>query len=264
MSIVIPSYAGVKRGYQTMSGMSDAAYNVRRVRLVRGSNYGPGSSYARQRYYGGSRYYGRRRRNYLNFNRSMRSDPVYPRPEVKYFNFLVNTPQALGNQTAYIAQINQIAQGVTSTTRIGNQVATKNVYWQYVLQQGATPVPVAVRIMLIWDRQPNAGTVTATTIFETTGDTPPFPQYVFAGLNLDNRDRFVVLSDERYDLSPNGQQIQYIKGFRNINQRSTYTTSNPIPETGALILLGVSSATQATTANLPLLSGGWRIRFIDS
>lgn len=213
---------------------------------VRGGRYG--------------RYASSRRGNYINFYRSQRTDPLYPRPEVKYFTNVYNTVDPIA-QTGEISVLNALAQGTGSNQRIGSQFSTKSVYWQYILTLGGTAVPCVGRVLLCWDRQPDSGIAAVADILDISGSNLP----VTAPINLSNRDRFVVLSDERHTLSPNGDQIKTITGFRNINQQTTVSTSSTgaaIPTTGALLVLTCSD--QSASASEMQLYGTWRVRFIDN
>lgn len=200
-----------------------------------------------------------RRRNYINFTRDGRTDPVYPRPEVKYFTFTFNNPDPVA-QGGEVSCINQLVQGTTGYQRIGAQIALKSVYWQYILTLGNTQqVPCCARVMLLWDRQPNGNVAAPNDILDPAGS----PLAIYASMNLANRDRFVVLSDERHTLSPNGDMVKTITGFKKINQVSTYGSVNAVPpNTGALLVFTMSD--QASSTSEIQLNGTWRIRWMDS
>lgn len=188
-----------------------------------------------------------------------RTNPVYPRPEVKYLDGSVGTsttPTPILNDGSTISVINQIPQGVSSGQRLGAQVSTKSVYYQMVINIGTTQVPVAIRHILYWDRQFNGGTAPA------IGNILASQPYLTSPINLQNRDRMVILCDDRITLSPNGDQIRLITGFRNINQRTTYTEGSALPNTGGLCLLLVSD--EATGSTAPTIYGVWRIRYLDN
>lgn len=184
--------------------------------------------------------------------------PVYPVPESKYTDASLAAISV--TQTGILTLINSIAPGTGSQGRIGLQVATKSVYYQYTLANGATPIPTVTRMMLIWDRQPNGSATPATVPDVLQTAIGPVPAYLAAN-NLVNKHRFVVLSDERISLSPNGEQIEIDTGFRNINQLSEYPEASNNPQTGALLLLLASNT--AVAASQPVFNGNYRIRFKD-
>jgi len=199
---------------------------------------------------------------------SARCDPVYPRPEIKYVDITTGdntTPLNINNtgtdveNNPAIIPLNPLAQGVTSGTRVGQQVATKSVYYQLVFNL-ATPLEDAVtcvaRYIVFWDRTPKAAKPVIGDLLALSSS------YVTSPLNLANRDRFVVLADDRIALSPEGEQIKFIDGYRKINQLSTYTDSDTaiMPLTGGLFVLYVSDV----TANYPTVYGIYRTRFMDN
>lgn len=244
-----PSYALAQRNtrprYTQMMGM--ARYGSQ-LSQGRGSRYGRGGY---QRYFSGS---------------NLRTHPVYPKPEVKaldtQFGTLVN-PNSIalsGTNTGNFTVINAITPGTLLNGRLGNQIATKSVYYQYVLNFGTGPVPNAIRHLLVWDKQPNGAAPALTDVLAANQGTAN-SDYITVPMNLTNRDRFVILADERTTLSPNGDQIRIITGFRKINQRSDFGVSGVSPTTGALCLAFVSDET--VTANEPTVYGTWRVRFID-
>lgn len=206
------------------------------------------------------------RRGYSPFaNRSMHTHPVYPRPEVKALDVAFGSLAAPisiplgGTNSGAFTILNQITNGSGLQLRIGNQIAMKSVYYQYVLNFGTGPVPNAIRHMLVWDKQPNQAAALTGDVLASNQSTAN-TDYITVPMNLTNRDRFVILADERTTLSPNGDQIRFISGFRKINQRSDYPVTN-LPSTGALLLCFFSDET--VTANEPTVYGNWRLRYID-
>lgn len=201
-----------------------------------------------------------RRKGYRKFqNRSSYTRPVYPRPEVKFKDFVFGQLGALGSidsAGSALNIINTISQGTSAGTRIGQQVATKSVYYQYVFNIGSVTAPIVIRHMLIWDKQPNGVVAVPADILSNTTSMVVSPN------NLQNRDRFVTLADERLTLSPNGDQIKNLVGFRNINQLATYPDATATPTTGALLFFFVSDEAAGTSA--PTCYCTWRLRYIDN
>lgn len=194
---------------------------------------------------------------------NQRTNPVYPRPEVKYFDVQIGVIAGavpIANNGTTIVSLNTIVQGLLSQNRIGGQVATKSVYYQYVvsLPTGDTTTAVAVRHMLVWDRQSNGANPVAADFLQNPGSVG----FVVSPLNLANRDRFVVLVDERLTMSPGSDIIKLCSGFRYINQQSTFGNSAIPPTTGGLFAFFVSDEPAGATA--PNLYGNWRVRFIDN
>jgi len=191
-----------------------------------------------------------------------RCDPVYPRPEIKYLDrptgtiatpFLVNNA---GTGEDAISTLNELAQGVLSTNRIGQQVAVKSVYYQFIFSLAPATTTCVVRYIIFWDRTPKGDKPDISDLLALSSS------YVTAPLNLANRDRFVVLADDRIALSPYGEQTKFIDGYRKINQLSTYVDSTEAvkPLTGGLFVLFVSDV----TSNFPRVYGNIRTRYMDN
>lgn len=189
-----------------------------------------------------------------------RTNPVYPRPEVKFLDTQLGTPAAplaITNAGSAIQSLNTLTIGANNGNRLGNQVAMKSVYYQFVINFGGTQDPIVVRHLLIWDKQSNGAAAALADVlqFSAVGVVSP--------LNLSNRERFVVLSDDRVTLSPQGENIRFISDFRRINQKSTFTsTTATIPTTGNLFFFMVSDEPLGATA--PTYYGTWRVRYIDN
>lgn len=215
----------------------------------------------------GSRY---GRRGYTDYftNQNLRMDPVYPRPEVKAYDTVLATsanPVSIpnsGTNGGSLTILNSMPANSTLGGRVGNQVSTKSVYYQYVLNFGTGPVPNAIRHLLVWDKQPNNVAAPITDILSVNQTIGP-TDFITFPMNLSNRDRFVILADERTTLSPNGDQIRIISGFRKINQRTDFAgaTGVSVPSTGALGVIFASD--ESTVANEPTIYGTWRVRYID-
>lgn len=261
-------YRQNRRSYGSAFGTPSTALAIRSTR----ARYTPagmgmaryGSQLSRGR---GSRY-GRRGYTDLFQNQNLRMDPVYPRPEVKAIDVPLGSsanPNSIplgGTGTGTFAVLNGMAQGTGLGQRLGNQLSTKSVYYQYVLNFGTGPVPNAIRHLLVWDKQPNGLSPLSTDVLGSNQSTTTV-DFITAPMNLSNRDRFVILADERTTLSPNGDQIRIMTGFRKINQRTDFgpSTAASTPNTGALCLIFFSDET--VTANQPTVYGTWRVRYID-
>lgn len=187
------------------------------------------------------------------------TSPVYPRPEVKFFDNTFGTlaaPTTIPATGAAIQCVNDVPEGTTPSTRTGQTIAAKSVYYQYVINFGATQTPTVVRHVLIWDRQSLGVVPTIAGVFSDTASLVTSP------LNLQNRERFVVLADDRTTLSPNGDQIFFRSGFRKINQKAVFpTVTINIPSTGALSVIFISD--NSVAGEEPTVYGTWRTRFMD-
>lgn len=197
---------------------------------------------------------------------SARTNPVYPRPEVKFFDLPLGTLPPASPSRAFFAiplvpavfSLFALAQGSGSMNRIGQQVAVKSVYYQYQVQIGAIEVPTVCRILLFWDRTPNGSPPSASAVISDTANG------VVSPMNLANRDRFVILADERLTLSPQGDTSKIVEGYRKINQYCGFpdVSDQSQPLTGGVFILLCSD--ENVTSNNPELVGTWRTRYVDN
>lgn len=77
--------------------------------------------------------------------------------------------QAMGYDSAYIADLTSMGQGTTSITRVGNDVkATSFVFKGYVTPNAGTAIGVARVILLQWFEDDSAGAPALTDLFNAT------------------------------------------------------------------------------------------------
>lgn len=237
--------------------------------MMNTSSYGYGSGSARRSGYGtsGRSNYGsygfRRRRGgpyrVLTYG-NKHTNPVYPKPELKYFDqtFPLANVTDTGNLTT---PLNQMAQGTNGSQRVGLSTPIKSVTYRVDIRQGATtPLPSTVRVMLVWDKQPNQVQPAVTDVLQTAN----FNSY----LNMINRERFVSLRNDYVSLSPQGDQTVYLERYVKINMMAQYAEGTIpvqpaiINTTGALFLLFISD--QNAAASQPRISASARVRFMDN
>jgi len=106
------------------------------------------------------------------------------------------------NTTGVVIALNIVNQGASFNQRLGNKIEMKSIRLTGIITPLTNarfcPVDYA-RVMMVYDRQPsNLGTVPAmTTILENTDVGGANYTSAFAGVNMNNRERFLVLSDRR-------------------------------------------------------------------
>lgn len=161
-----------------------------------------------------------------------------------------------GSSTWTISVLNDVTQGTSATTRVGRKILMKSLLLQGVLTTGAgTSVS---RIVIIYDRQSNGNVPIATDIF--TSNT------IMAAMNLDNRDRFLVVADifpgdDSENLSGNVSGSVGYKRFIKMNLETIYAgNAGTIADimSGALLI-----CTNCNGATINQESGIQRIRFVD-
>lgn len=218
-----------------------------------------------------SRVYSRRSNNSLRggpyrvlTSNQRHTNPLYPRPELKIFDCdqaattPPPTPAVLTNipNSGAVVCINAVPTGTSVSNFLGNQVSIKSVGYRVELDLGTTPVPTSGRVLLIYDKQPN-GTLAAWTDIFTSA------QYLAYG-NPNTRERFVILRNDQFSLSPQGDQTLFYDRYVKVNMTTTYASGSPgtVPQTGAILLAYISD--QPTAANQPRISANIRTRFYDN
>lgn len=121
--------------------------------------------------------------------------------ELKFHDVDVDdTVIAAGANVLNSGSVNQIAQGVTESTRVGRKAVIRSINWRWEAFMEQNPQAVGstdsdvVRIILYLDRQANGATITNTDLLETA-DYQSFN-------NLSNKDRFRVLYDRTVPVNP--------------------------------------------------------------
>lgn len=198
---------------------------------------------------------------------------VYNRPpaEKKFVDTGFNT--AVADNAPAVLPLNIINEGTSVSQRVGRKVAIKSVQVRgKIVLTGTNDTGVGCRLMLVWDKQVNGVIATAPDILsDAQGDDP------YAFMNLDNRERFVVLMDKQYTFAPmdyatvtpnSPGPISYnVKKYKSMAP-DTYTifdgTGAGIADisTGALLMVMVSDAANASNVVLPYLR--FRIRYTDA
>lgn len=194
--------------------------------------------------------------------------------EIKSVDFPVNASTATCtlNSTMYIQALNVCQAGSAFYNRIGNEIEMKSLHLVgQVIANGAasTGVNEYLRIMLIYDRQPNGAYPVLADILSNYDNNGTTSSSSYAMTNPNNKDRFQILMDDRLSISNNittvaTQQntayvIDYIKNEVNISRYvklkglmtrfKTSTSPSVIGDisTGALYLVGIGN--QAAGAN---------------
>lgn len=170
-----------------------------------------------------------------------------------------------------VGLVNGILQGTDFNQRIGRQCQLKSILFNGNISPAAgnslsQPQGVMVRVLLIYDTQPNSGAIPAgTDIFASADANSP--------MNLNNRDRFKVLIDRRCQIgsfatgatgiltagSPNNS---YWSKYKKINLpmvfSNTAATIGSI-STGAIYLCWIGD-----TGTTSVLDHYTRVRFVDN
>jgi hypothetical protein len=172
--------------------------------------------------------------------------------------FIENVQAVANLATAGIFLVNGVIIGNDFNNRVGREIKMKSLYMRLsaanLVDQEST-----LRIMLVYDKQPN-GVGPAITDILTSAD-------VNAPNNLNNRERFIVITDKVRTCSTAAQRSFWIKKYKPLNTSTQYSGSGATIAsiaTGAmyLILIPQVTSTGAPSANY---SVGYqvRVRFTD-
>lgn len=110
------------------------------------------------------------------------------------------------NTTGSINVLNNMTIGSSMWNRVGRKVTLKSINaqgWFTSTNNNATPSECFVRIMIIYDKQPNGALPAISDVLQdqTNGAGDQHQSTVYSGLNLNNRDRFEVICDRRFFLA---------------------------------------------------------------
>ena len=132
------------------------------------------------------------------------------RGELKYVD---TGAEAVLTSTGTLSLLNGLVPGTGATQRIGKKVVFKSILYRAVLAGGAnggTAFCGTCRMIIVVDRQANASAPAVTDILQTASGLSP--------VNMDNRDRFYVLSDKEYPIDQlGGNQSADCKIYRKIS-----------------------------------------------
>jgi len=174
-------------------------------------------------------------------------------PELK-FTDVTATAQAIGTTWTTVL-LNGVAQGTDFTQRIGRQVCNKSILLNGLIYNAIATSNVqgsGIRVVLLWDYQPNSTALTALDAFVSNS--------VLSPMNLNNRDRFKVLYDKKCQMGPfnvtagaitaGAPQNIFITKYRKMNMDVIFSgTAATIGSlsTGALYLCYITDVALAVT-----------------
>lgn len=184
---------------------------------------------------------------------------------------VLDTPAAtyLADTVGSVTLLNSVAQGTDFNQCLGRKYNITQVQVAgYVTAEDTTTFPNKVKVLVIYDEQPNAGTPVITDFFTASSSV--------AFMNLNNRDRFKVIAEwEEYIGGINNTATQSyamgacganVKIFRKCNLpviRNGASTGGAAANlaTGALWLVTIGAVASSNSSNCNLAA---RIRFSDA
>lgn len=185
-------------------------------------------------------------------------------PELKFLDLNSTTNPALAG-TGSLFLLNGCTQGTDANNHIGRQTTMKSLYWLWRGNvQATTTGSGSVRLVMLYDKEAEGAAPT----ISTGGTSDAFNQdNIVAQMNLNNRDRFVVLLDEVVEcIGTAGPQAFMRKGYRKVSLPCVFNSGSAGTvtdiQTGsvyAFVWSGGSFATATVTGSLQT-----RIRFEDA
>lgn len=161
--------------------------------------------------------------------------------------------------------LNGLAPGTGASQRIGKKALMKTIQFRASIGSGtlgATAFRGLVRYLWVYDKQANATAPTVAQILEQVDAT--------SFMNMDNRDRFVVLADKQFALDQNGgNESHQFKVYKKCNLPTIFNagTAGTVADitSGSIYLLIIcKNANSAAETNTPDTWFYSRIRYDDS
>jgi len=151
----------------------------------------------------------------------------YVAPEKKNIDVAGSVGTAGGSAWSEPDLLNGIITGTGPTQRIGRKIQMKSLILRWQASVNARDQPI--RIMIVYDRQPNGDQVAISEIMAATGPVSATDPNFLSNMNLSNSDRFVILADEidyppSLTLGGTPTTNRVGKIYRKINLPSIYIT----------------------------------------
>lgn len=186
-------------------------------------------------------------------------------PELKFLDLLSNTECSNAGTGNLTGPLNACAQGTDAIQHIGRQITMKSFYWMWQgFLSASTTGAGSTRLVIVYDKEAEGAAPT----IAAAAQTDIFNQdNIQAQMNLNNRDRFVVLVDELVEnIGTAGPQAFYRKGYRKIALpvvfNATTTATITAINTGSIYAITWTQGTFAVA--VPTQTLQTRIRFEDA
>jgi len=143
---------------------------------------------------------------------------VYNRRGRDELKFVDTVTSAAGTAAGAVTLLNGVAQGTDYNQRIGRKFTMKSIMCRFGISYGTGAavgsVGNIVRILIFYDCQTNLNTPAVTDVLQTASYLSP--------MNLNNRDRFIVICDKRFVLQSGGPNARFFKKFKFLNTAACY------------------------------------------
>lgn len=200
--------------------------------------------------------------------RGINSTSVFQPPrgsELKTMDVNTAISPAAGSTAGTLsALLNPCAQGIDYNQHIGRETRMKSLYWAFYAQlQATTAGSSALRVVIVYDKESEGAAPT----IATGAQTDIFNQdNILAKMNLNNRDRFIVLVDEIVEcIGTGGPQACFRKGYRKVSLPVVFNGAGATVasiNTGAVYAVCWQDGYLITAG--PIVTLDTRIRFDDA
>lgn len=190
----------------------------------------------------------------------MRAPQLRPRPEYKAID--TNDTTAVMDTTGSVVLLNGASLGTDYNNRIGRKVIFKSLLIKgNAIATQATGTTQPYRFLIVYDKQTNGATPAVTDILSLAGTRAP--------INLNNRDRFVVLVDltgSVTDATGTSDKIECFGRYTKLNLETTYNSNNNgnVTDINTGGIFAVTLGGNAAGATAGILPFHCRLRFLDN
>lgn len=176
--------------------------------------------------------------------------PGFTLPVLANVTYVANGALLSANDTGGMTCLNLLTQGNDYNNRNGNKVTTKSIR---LMMAGTATAKGHVRVVIVWDKQPNGTSLTLSDYFNITAN--------FTSLsNPTTFQRFKTIRD--HIISIGSDLIFSMDLYAKFQLQTTYTANNgTIADVSSGALYLIAFALPATTVNVSCYET--RLRFID-
>jgi len=194
--------------------------------------------------------------------------PIASPPQVLFeANGTVASPATVVGRLGYTHLTNMIP-GSDATNRTGRKITVKSVQWKITVKQVATQAAGHCRVVVFQDRQSNTLAPLISDLFANGVQ----GYNVVSPINLNNRDRFLIISDSVLPLTELGttNDVAIFEGYKKGNYDVVFNSGATAVigsiQTGAIFVATMTSCdfTNGGIGNYnPVTNAFFRLRFMD-
>lgn len=118
--------------------------------------------------------------------------------DLTYANQLFRTPGTATN----VILLNGVQTGAAFYNRVGSRIEMKNLHIRGYINNAATAIATQGRMLIVYDRQPTGALPTIQNLLQTRDQTGATSNTHVSEINLDNRDRFMIVRDVSFYFPP--------------------------------------------------------------